>query len=412
MFFMIGPNLGNGHGSAFAQIEAQADYIAGALKTLARDGLASLEVRRGVEAAYNERVQHALSTTVWNAGGCGSYYLDRNGRNSAIYPWTTIDMRRRLAQFDPEPYVARRAKGEPSVRRRRRRRPLDVEGAVVAVTGGARGIGLAIARAFAARGAWVALGDLDLAAAEAVAAEIGPRARAYALDVTRRGSFEAFLAAAEADWGPLDVLVNNAGVMPAGRFLHETDAAGDATMRVNYGGTALGMKLALPRMIERGRGHVVNVISMAGKLHVPGLASYVASKHAAVGLTAAVRSELRGTGVSVSAILPGAVKTRLATGIPLAGLFAIEPAVVAEAVLETCRTRAAEVPVPRWLGLYPAFKAVAPEACVRLFHDVVDDERVLEKRDEGARRDYEAALATQGRREDSHQPVGAIMTHP
>jgi cation diffusion facilitator CzcD-associated flavoprotein CzcO/short-subunit dehydrogenase len=397
-FFMIGPNLGNGHGSAFEQVEAQSRYIAGAVRALEAEGLSSLEVRRGVQEAYDERVQRALAGTVWNAGGCRSYYLDRNGRNSSIYPWSTIHMRERLSRFDRESFVGRRARPAAAARSEARPGALELEGAVVAVTGAARGIGLAVARAFAARGASVALGDLDLEEARRAAASIGGRARAYPLDVTRRASFEAFLAALEADLGPADVLVNNAGVMPTGAFLEMAEEAADAVMRVNYEGTALGMRVFLPGMVERGRGHVANVISMAGKLHVPGLASYVASKHAAVGLSAAVRAELRGSGVTVSAVLPGAVRTRLSDGIPLGGIRAIEPEAVAEAVVETCRTREAEVAVPRWLGLYPLLRALAPESLMDRLRDAVGDARVLEERVAGARRAYEAALARQGRR--------------
>ncbi len=103
-FFMVGPNLGNGHSSVFVLIEAQADYIVDALNTLAARGADYVEVRGDVQAEYNERVQEALAGTVWNAGGCSSYYLDRNGRNSTIYPWTTVDLRRRLANFDVQSY--------------------------------------------------------------------------------------------------------------------------------------------------------------------------------------------------------------------------------------------------------------------------------------------------------------------
>lgn len=107
MFHAVGPNLGNGHTSYFLLLEAQARYLASALKVMARGELESVEVRADVQARYNEEVQAALVGTVWNAGGCASYYLDKNGVNSSIYPWTTIDLRRRLARFDPAAYVRR-----------------------------------------------------------------------------------------------------------------------------------------------------------------------------------------------------------------------------------------------------------------------------------------------------------------
>ena len=106
-FQLIGPNTGNGHTSAIVLIEAQLNYVLGALKTLRRRGLASVELKRDVQDSYNARVQEALAGTVWNAGGCRSYYLDRNGTNSTIYPWTTIDLRRRTARFREDEYVAR-----------------------------------------------------------------------------------------------------------------------------------------------------------------------------------------------------------------------------------------------------------------------------------------------------------------
>jgi cation diffusion facilitator CzcD-associated flavoprotein CzcO len=111
LFYMLGPNLGNGHSSAFVLIEAQAEYIVDAVRTMSRRGLSSVEVRPEVQARFNDAVQDALAGTVWNAGGCASWYIDRNGRNSTIYPWTTIDLRRRLRRFDLRAYHARQVLG-------------------------------------------------------------------------------------------------------------------------------------------------------------------------------------------------------------------------------------------------------------------------------------------------------------
>jgi cation diffusion facilitator CzcD-associated flavoprotein CzcO len=104
-FTLIGPNTGNGHSSAIVLIEAQLDYVLDAMWTMRERRAATVEVRHDVQAAYNERVQKALANTVWNAGGCKSYYLDRNGSNSTIYPWTTIDLRRRTSRFDARDYL-------------------------------------------------------------------------------------------------------------------------------------------------------------------------------------------------------------------------------------------------------------------------------------------------------------------
>lgn len=107
-FVMLGPNVGNGHGSVTTLVELLSDYIVRGIEATERSGARSVEVRRNVQDDWNRRVQHALSGTVWNAGGCSSYYIDANGRNSSIYPWTTIRFRRdtkdfRLADYQLDP---------------------------------------------------------------------------------------------------------------------------------------------------------------------------------------------------------------------------------------------------------------------------------------------------------------------
>src|SRR5947209_1581613 len=215
---------------------------------------------------------------------------------------------------------------------------IELAGAIVAVTGGGRGIGRATAQLFAERGATVCIGDRDPDAAAEAADEIGPRALPFALDVGSRASFAEFVSASQAVAGPLDVLVNNAGVMPAGRFLEEDDATTSTVMDVNLLGPLIGMRLVLPGMVSRGRGHVVNIASLLGKTELPGLATYTASKHALVGLSAAVRAELSGTGVTVTAVLPGIVNTELASGIPIpfARFARVEPEDVARAIVASC----------------------------------------------------------------------------
>lgn len=395
LFFMIGPNLGNGHSSAFVLIEAQARYIVDALQMMDRTGVTSVEIRRSIQDRHNDAVQAALAGSVWNAGGCASYYIDRNGTNSSIYPWSTFDLRRRLRRFDAERYTLR-APSRRHVTGSRKPVKLELHGSVVAITGGARGIGLATARTFARAGAIVCIGDLDEPAAIVAAQEVG--GRAYALDVSQRPSFETFIAAIERDVGPIDVLVNNAGVMPTGHFLEESDSVDAAAMAVNHFGTALGLKLVLPRMIGRGRGHVVNVASMAGRVHVPGLATYCASKHATIGLTRAVREEIEGSGVTMTTVLPGPVRTRLSDGIPLGGVHAVEPEDVARAVLESVSTRAAEVAVPKALGGFPLVSEMVPQRAMRWFRRLVRADRALTESDPTIRGDYEAEIRAQGDR--------------
>ncbi|MGY1872467.1 SDR family NAD(P)-dependent oxidoreductase [Nocardia gipuzkoensis] len=261
---------------------------------------------------------------------------------------------------------------------------IDLREARVLITGGGRGIGRATAAAFAAKGAQVVLADVDKPAADAAAAAIG--ASAFELDVRSRDQWDAVVAAA----GGVDVLINNAGVMPAGAFLEEPDAVGRATLDINVWGLIHGMRAAAPGMIERGRGHIVNVASLAGKVPIPGLAVYNASKFAAVGLSAATRLEFAAHGVSVSCVLPSAVRTRLSSGLRLGhGMPTVDPEDVAAAILRTCATRKAEVAVPSYLGPVDIALAAAPERAVRLVRGLFDGDRALHPADEQTRAAYE-----------------------
>jgi NADP-dependent 3-hydroxy acid dehydrogenase YdfG len=254
---------------------------------------------------------------------------------------------------------------------------------LVAVTGGARGIGLAIGQAFAARGATVVIGDLDLDVARAAAAGLG--ATAYPLDVRDRASFARFLAAA----CPVDVLVNNAGVAPGGRFDDADPAALDCLIDVNLRGVVHGMQLALPDMIARRSGHIVNIASLSGRLPLPGAAVYTATKHAVVGLTEAVRAEVRRSGVRLTAVLPAFVPTEITAGLALNGVLTVPAATVAEAVVRAVRRGGPPVlTVPRWLGALPRLAAFVP-------YRVRDALGVRGEVDVQARAAYERRVATQ-----------------
>jgi NADP-dependent 3-hydroxy acid dehydrogenase YdfG len=266
---------------------------------------------------------------------------------------------------------------------------IELDGALVAITGAARGIGLATAQAFVAAGAEVALGDLDDALAKDAAAELGAKASGHRLDVSDKASYASFLAAAEEQHGrPIDVLVNNAGVMPNGPFLDQEDRIDRLTMDVNVYGVIHGMRLALPAMIERGQGHVVNVASLAGKFPIKGLAVYNASKYAVVGLTAATRLELEGTGVSLTAVLPSAVKTELSSGIDYGLLPAVEPEDIAAAVVKSVRSRRAEIAVPSYVGFAANGAPLVPEGVMRRFRHAVHDDAAITRVDTSVRRAY------------------------
>ena len=270
----------------------------------------------------------------------------------------------------------------------------DVAGRVTLVTGAARGIGRAIAEAFVAEGAPVALCDIDtdgvLEAAEALGQK-GTRVGAWALDVTDPDAFEEVVQRVEHDLGPIDVLVNNAGIMPLGSF-HELSLATDhKQVDVNLFGVVHGMRAVLPRMAHRRRGHVVNIASGAGKVGIPHAAMYCATKHAVVGLTEAVRAEWLDQGIDFSYVMPLLVDTELISG---AGRLRLFPLVtcedVADATLGAVRKGQVDVFVPRSARIAQVLPALLPrpvyERLGRLFHL----DRIFANLDHGARAAYHA----------------------
>jgi NADP-dependent 3-hydroxy acid dehydrogenase YdfG len=266
-------------------------------------------------------------------------------------------------------------------------------GRVVAITGAARGIGRATAAALVREGATVAVGDLDEGLAQTTAEELGPRAAGFALDVTDRGSFERFVDAVEAQFGPVDVLVNNAGIMPLGPFVAEDDITARRLVDVNVHGVMHGMKVVLPRLLARGDGHLVNIASAAGKGPYPGGATYCGTKYFVVGVSETVRGELRGTGVEISVVMPVVVDTELSSGVGTPrGIPKIKPEDVAEAIVEVLRRPRFDVYVPRSIGPLTALSAALPRRVRELTMRVLGADRVLWV-EPGKRLEYELRAA-------------------
>jgi NADP-dependent 3-hydroxy acid dehydrogenase YdfG len=270
-----------------------------------------------------------------------------------------------------------------------------IAGRVVAITGGARGIGRASAAAFIARGARVAIGDIEAELAARTATELGGGAIGLALDVTDRASFARFLDQVEDRLGPLEVLINNAGIMPIGPFVQESDAIAQRMVDINLHGVLFGSKLAIERFTPRGRGHIVQLASAAGKIGFPGGVTYCATKHAVVGLSEALRMELRGTGIEVSVIVPVVVKTELGSGLPETRAFkAVPPEAVAAAIVQVLQTGRSEIYVPSSMAGMVRFSALTPRRVRDWLSRLLRGDQVLAAPDHAARAAYEARIET------------------
>ena len=270
----------------------------------------------------------------------------------------------------------------------------SLNGKVVAITGGGRGIGRAIAQSLAREGARVAVGDLDKDSAEATAAALGGDAIGLGLDVTDHAGFTAFLDEVERRLGPLDVLVNNAGIMVVTPLVEETGDSIARQLELNLRAVIHGTQEAMRRMTPRRSGHIVNVASIAGRTGFPHLATYAATKHGVVGLSESVRAELRGTGVEISVVMPVVVDTELAAGVGSArGIPRIKPEDVAEAIVGALEHPRFDVYVPRSIGPMTAMTAMIPRRLREMLLRAIGADRVLWRVDDAARRPYEVRAA-------------------
>jgi NAD(P)-dependent dehydrogenase (short-subunit alcohol dehydrogenase family) len=268
---------------------------------------------------------------------------------------------------------------------------LKVRDKVIVITGGARGIGLATATALHNLGAKVAIGDIDEVRVKESGAALGLDVYGK-LDVTDAHSFSDFLDEVERQLGPIDVLVNNAGIMPVGRIIDEPDAVTRRILDINVFGVILGSKLAAQRMVPRGHGHVINVASLAGELYAVGLATYCASKHAVVAFTDSARLEYRSVGVKFSMVLPSFVNTELIAGTTgVKGFKNAEPSEIADAIIGLVVRPKPRVRVTKAAGAMVVSQRFMPRSIAEGLNRLLGGEHVFtDDVDAEKRRAYEA----------------------
>ncbi len=268
--------------------------------------------------------------------------------------------------------------------------PRVLVGQVAVITGGARGIGAATARALVREGMKVAIGDLDAALATKTAAEIGAGTIGLPLDVTSRASFEEFVDEAERQLGPMDVLVNNAGIMPLGPLVDESDETTMRQVLINIMGVEYGTKIALQRFLGRNRGHLINIASTAGKSGFPGGATYCGTKHFVVGMSEAVRAEVRGTNVEIGCVMPSLVNTELASGLPSArGVKNVNPEDVAGEIVDALKSPRFDIFVPRMIGTINKVMGLLPRSGREGVARALKADKVLSTPDSQKRLAYE-----------------------
>jgi short-subunit dehydrogenase len=280
-----------------------------------------------------------------------------------------------------------------------------IAGQCALVTGAARGIGRATAEALAAEGVKVAVVDRDGPLAGSVAAELdrlGAPVRAYTLDVRDAAEFAEVVRRVGQDLAPVDILVNNAGIMSLGGFIEQDPVLDERQIDVNLRGPIYGIRAVLPGMLARGRGHVVNIASVAGVVGVPFSVVYAATKHAVVGLTEALHNEYDDTGVSFSYVLPSIVETELTSGTGrLAWPPAVRPEDVAQGVVRALRTGRVDVFVPRIARIARVLPVVLPRRVLERIGRALGVDRVFASVDARARAAYLERLGSLGERKNT-----------
>lgn len=269
----------------------------------------------------------------------------------------------------------------------------NIRGKTIAITGAARGIGLATAAALLARGARVVIGDRDVSVLDKAVQQLGPGnpVTGYPLDVTDRESFSTFLDKARTDGaGHIDVLINNAGVMPVGPFLGQSQETIRSATEVNFYGVLNGCQLVLPEMVRRRAGHIINIASMAGIVAVPGQVLYAGTKFAVVGLSTAMADEFAPQGVAISAVLPTFTNTELISGTtPSAAQKPVQPEDIAAAVVKVLDQPKTLVSVPSFGRRTAILATLLPDRARRWLNKKTHNDTVFLQLDTAARKAYE-----------------------
>jgi short-subunit dehydrogenase len=241
---------------------------------------------------------------------------------------------------------------------------MEWNGAVAVVTGGSRGIGREVAMLAAQKGARVGLVARSAPDLEAVLKEIGGRGAVATADVADQVATEEAMVKLVAELGPVDILVNNAGIGSYGRVTDVSVEEFERVMRVNYFSCVYATKAVLPSMLDRRRGHVVNLASIAGRIGAPMEAAYSASKFAMVGFTEALAFEVRPMGIGVSMVNPGPVETGFfdTRGHAYEGSYPkpVSARRVADSVIEVVESNGLERVIPRALRPAVVFRHMAP----------------------------------------------------
>jgi short-subunit dehydrogenase len=272
-----------------------------------------------------------------------------------------------------------------------------LQGRRALVTGSTQGIGLAVAEALAAQGCSLVLHGLaSPAEVEAVQAAVraagAPAVQFCGHDLAQPAQVESLMRSALAG-GPLDILVNNAGIMPLTPLDEEADASVTRQLEINLHAVIFGTQEAMRRMRPRDTGHIVNIASLAGRAAGPGIATYCATKHGVIGLSEAVRAELRGTGVEVTVVMPGFAATELAAGVPdLRFVPRVTPEDIAAATVAALKVPRFDVWVPKRLAGIIAVAAVLPRPLREWVARAMNSQKVVHA-DRAQRAAYEARAA-------------------